>query len=122
MLGGLTVLYDLRPGFVMGHYGLSILIIVAAWALYWRSKPGFDRGLIEPGARDRLTMWTSRLLLPLGALTVFAGTAASAAGPHGGGKGTHDLDQAPLREGPGHARLGGHATTRRSPRCSASRR
>jgi len=100
VLGGLTVLYDLRPGFVMGHYGLSILIIVAAWALYWRSKPGWEEGLIEPGARDRLTMWAARLLLPLGALTVFAGTAASAAGPHGGGNGTHDLIKRLYVKGP----------------------
>jgi len=100
VLGGLTVLYDLRPGFVMGHYGLSILIIVAAWALFWRSKPGYEDGLIEPGARDRLTMWAARLLLPLGALTVLAGTAASAAGPHGGGKGTHDLIKRLYVKGP----------------------
>ena len=36
-------------------------------------------------------MWATRLLLPLGALMVVAGTAATAAGPHAGGAGTHDL-------------------------------
>ncbi len=91
VLGGLTVLYELRPGFVMGHYSLSLLIIVAAWALYWRSKPGWEDGAIAAGAEDRLTMWAARALLPVGAVVVIAGTAASAAGPHGGGKGTHDL-------------------------------
>ena len=30
-------------------------------------------------------MWSVRALLPLGALTIFAGTAATAAGPHSGG-------------------------------------
>jgi cytochrome c oxidase assembly protein subunit 15 len=30
-------------------------------------------------------VWLVRLLLPLGALTIFAGTAATAAGPHSGG-------------------------------------
>jgi cytochrome c oxidase assembly protein subunit 15 len=100
VLGGLTVLYELRPGFVMGHYGLSILIIAVAWALYWRSKPGYAAGAIAPGARDRLTMWAARLLLGLGALTVVAGTAASAAGPHGGGKGTHDLIKRLYVKGP----------------------
>lgn len=91
VLGGLTVKSDLRPGYVMGHFGLSLVVLVAAWALYWRSKPGYETGAIEPGARDRLTMWAARLLLPLGTLVVFAGTAATAAGPHAGGRGTGDL-------------------------------
>lgn len=91
VLGGLSVVYDLKPGFVMGHYALSLVLLVAAWALYWRSKPEFEEGLIEPGAPDRLTMWATRLLLPLGALMVVAGTAATAAGPHAGGSGTGDL-------------------------------
>jgi heme a synthase len=30
-------------------------------------------------------VWATRALLPLGALTIFAGTAATAAGPHSGG-------------------------------------
>ncbi len=91
VLGGLSVIYDLKPGFVMAHYSLSLILLVAAWALYWRSKPEFEAGQIEPGAHDRLTMWSTRLLLPLGALMVVAGTAATAAGPHAGGAGTNDL-------------------------------
>ena len=35
-------------------------------------------------------MWAVRALLPLGALTIFFGTAATAAGPHAGGAGTGD--------------------------------
>ena len=91
VLGGLSVVYDLKPGFVMGHYSLSLVLLIAAWALYWRSKPDYEAGLIEPGAADRLTMWATRLLVPLGALMVIAGTAATAAGPHAGGSGTNDL-------------------------------
>jgi cytochrome c oxidase assembly protein subunit 15 len=91
VLGGLSVVYDLKPGFVMGHYALSLVLLVAAWALYWRSKPEFEQGLIEPGAPDRLTMWATRLLVPIGAVMVVAGTAATAAGPHAGGSGTGDL-------------------------------
>ena len=41
-------------------------------------------------------MWWTRALLPLGALTIVAGTAATAAGPHAGASGTgehvHRLD------------------------------
>ncbi|CAB4921395.1 unannotated protein [freshwater metagenome] len=91
VLGGLSVVYDLKPGFVMGHYALSLVILIAAWALYWRSRPDWEAGTIEPGAADRLTMWLTRLLAPVGALMVVAGTAATAAGPHAGGRGTGDL-------------------------------
>ncbi len=82
VLGGFTVLHHLAPGFVMAHFSLSLLIIVAALALAWRST-------FEPGARarsaDRVGAWSVRALVPLGALTIFAGTATTAAGPHSGG-------------------------------------
>lgn len=82
VLGGFTVLHHLAPGFVMAHFSLSLLILVAAFALAWRSA-------YEPGSRprstDRAGVWSVRALLPVGALTIFAGTAATAAGPHSGG-------------------------------------
>ena len=82
VLGGFTVLNHLAPGFVMGHFSLSLLILVAAFALAWRStyEPG-----TRPRSTDRGAVWAVRGLLPLGALTIFAGTAATAAGPHSGG-------------------------------------
>jgi heme a synthase len=82
VLGGFTVREHLAPGFVMGHFALSMVILIAAVALAWRAS-------YEPGSRprstDALSTWTLRALLPLGALTIFAGTAATAAGPHSGG-------------------------------------
>ncbi len=82
VLGGFTVREHLAPGFVMGHFGLSMIILIAAVALAWRAT-------YEPGSRprstDRLTVWSIRGLAPLGAITIFAGTAATAAGPHSGG-------------------------------------
>jgi cytochrome c oxidase assembly protein subunit 15 len=82
VLGGFTVREHLAPGFVMGHFGLSMIVLVGAVALAWRSAH-------EPGWRlpttDGLSVWSVRALLPLGALTIFAGTAATAAGPHSGG-------------------------------------
>ena len=87
VLGGLSVRYHLAPGFVMGHYALSMVIIVACVGLWWRTReePYVDR----PGA-DRQTVIAVRALLVVGGLAVFAGTAASAAGPHAGGAGTGD--------------------------------
>src|SRR5206468_1549486 len=44
VLGGFTVRNHLAPGFVMGHFGLSMLILIAAVALAWRANH-------EPGSR-----------------------------------------------------------------------
>src|SRR4051794_19996541 len=83
VLGGFTVRNHLAPGFVMGHFALSMLLLIAAVALAWRANH-------EPGSRprsaDRVGVWSVRALLPLGAITIFAGTAATAAGPHAGGR------------------------------------
>jgi cytochrome c oxidase assembly protein subunit 15 len=85
VLGGFTVRNELAPGFVMGHFALSMLILAAAVALVWRSR-------YEPGERprslSRLSVWAVRGLLGLGAVTIFAGTVATAAGPHAGAAGT----------------------------------
>jgi heme a synthase len=82
VLGGFTVREHLAPGFVMAHFGLSMIILIAAVALAWRSahEPG-----TRPLADDRAAVWSTRALAPIGALTIFAGTAATAAGPHSGG-------------------------------------
>src|SRR4051794_19224025 len=89
VLGGLTVLYRLAPGWVMGHYAVSMLILVAAGALAWRARPGYG-----PDAEPTADLATARavwVLFALGAVTVFVGTAATAAGPHAGGSGTGDV-------------------------------
>ena len=90
VLGGFTVLYDLAPGFVMSHYLLSMLILVACVALDWRAhhEPG---ELAAAAGADRLLTRGVWALIPLGAITIFAGTAATAAGPHAGGAGTGDV-------------------------------
>ncbi|HZV72991.1 MAG TPA: COX15/CtaA family protein [Conexibacter sp.] len=82
VLGGFTVRHELAPGYVMAHFGLSMVILIAAVVLVFRAR-------YEPGARvpshDRITVWLVRFLAALGAVVVFAGTAATAAGPHAGG-------------------------------------
>ena len=98
VLGGFTVKHELAPGFVMAHFGLSMLILIAAVALVFRarSEPGE-----RPPARDRVTVWLVRFLAVLGGVVVFVGTAATASGPHAGGNDgelIHRLDF----KGPGH--------------------
>ena len=82
VLGGFTVREHLAPGFVMSHYGLSMIILVAALLLVWRDY--FPVGA-RPRAASRPLVWLVRLTVLLGGLTIFAGTASTAAGPHSGG-------------------------------------
>ncbi len=88
VMGGLTVLYGLAPGWVMAHFALSMLLIVAAGTLVWRARPEW-----EPGERagDLVVARWVWALFAFGAVTLFAGTAATAAGPHAGGSGTGDV-------------------------------
>jgi cytochrome c oxidase assembly protein subunit 15 len=81
ILGALVVKYDLRPELVMGHFILSMLLLDAGFALFWCSR-------YEPWDRrrswDRKGVWAVRGLVPLGQLTILAGTVATGSGPHAG--------------------------------------
>jgi cytochrome c oxidase assembly protein subunit 15 len=81
ILGALVVKYHLAPGLVMSHFILSMMLLDAAFALAWCSR-------YEPWQRrrsqDRLGVWAVRVLIPLGQLTILAGTVATASGPHAG--------------------------------------
>jgi cytochrome c oxidase assembly protein subunit 15 len=82
-LGGYTVENKLAPGFVMAHFALSMVILVASAVLVWRARAE------QPGQRpynaDRRAVWAVRALVPFAAVVLFAGTAATGAGPHSGG-------------------------------------
>jgi heme a synthase len=82
VLGGLTVRGELDYGWVMGHFALSMLVLAAAVALAWRAshEPGE-----RPRTKDRALLLAARATVVLGGVTIFAGTAATAAGPHAGG-------------------------------------
>jgi len=81
ILGALVVKYHLAPGLVMSHFILSMMLLDAAFALFWCSR-------YEPWerrrSRDRLGVWSVRALIPLGQLTILLGTIATASGPHAG--------------------------------------
>jgi heme a synthase len=81
VLGGEVVRHHLAPGLVMSHFILSMLLLDASFALAWCSR-------YEPWERrrssDRLGVWAVRCLIPLGQLTILAGTIATASGPHAG--------------------------------------
>jgi cytochrome c oxidase assembly protein subunit 15 len=81
ILGALVVKYDLRPELVMGHFILSMMLLDAGFALFWCAR-------YEPWDRrrswDRKGVWAVRGLVPLGQLTILAGTVATGSGPHAG--------------------------------------
>jgi len=89
VLGGFTVRGALDYGWVMGHFALSMLILVAAVLLLWRAsrEPEAVAEAAEPEGEglDRTFARAVGALVGLAALTIFAGTAATAAGPHAGG-------------------------------------
>jgi heme a synthase len=84
VLGALVVEHHLAPGLVMGHFILSMILLDAAFALAWCAR-------YEPEERgrssDRRGVWSVRALVPLGQLTIVAGTIATASGPHAGSHG-----------------------------------
>ena len=81
ILGALVVEHHLAPELVMGHFVLSMILLDAAFALAWCAT-------YEPGERgyssDRLGVWAVRALIPLGQLTIIAGTMTTGSGPHAG--------------------------------------
>jgi cytochrome c oxidase assembly protein subunit 15 len=89
VLGGLTVLFELKPGFVMAHFLVSIVLLTNAIVLYRRA--GIPDALMgDPNTRivsDRVVA-LGRALLLLASLVLVTGTVVTGAGPHsGGGKG-----------------------------------
>jgi cytochrome c oxidase assembly protein subunit 15 len=83
VLGAITVESELQYGWVMAHFGLSMLMLIAAAALYWRARH-------EPGWRENTTVnaaiWSVRGVVTLTFLALFSGMVATSSGPHAGGK------------------------------------
>ncbi|EYR62077.1 cytochrome oxidase assembly protein [Actinotalea ferrariae CF5-4] len=81
VVGGLTVLLELHPGWVGTHFVLSMLLIVASRALLVRHAEGDGppRPLVDARTRQ-----VSRLLVPLSAVVVVLGVITTGAGPHSG--------------------------------------
>ncbi|MCB0828482.1 MAG: heme A synthase [Solirubrobacterales bacterium] len=81
VLGAFVVKYHLPPELVIGHFILSMILIDAAFALFWCSR-------YEVGERrfssDWFGVWAVRALIPIGQLTIFLGTMTTASGPHPG--------------------------------------
>jgi cytochrome c oxidase assembly protein subunit 15 len=89
VLGGFTVKGALDYGWVMGHFALSMLILLAAAILLWRAKlpdrsPAKAAAEAAAGVDGGLRRMLGGMVI-FGAVVIVAGTAATAAGPHAGG-------------------------------------
>ncbi|HEU0317611.1 MAG TPA: COX15/CtaA family protein, partial [Solirubrobacteraceae bacterium] len=91
VIGGESVLHKLAPGWVMSHYWLSMVILVAAFELWWRARLEPEE-LGRPGA-DRTTILAVRAITLVAVVVIVLGSAATAAGPHAGASGTGQLVQ-----------------------------
>ncbi len=81
VLGGVTVLFDLAPPFVMAHFLLSLAILATAVVLHHRaSRP--DTAPRPAVSSD--VVYLGRVLLIAVGVVVFTGTVVTGAGPHGG--------------------------------------
>ena len=83
ILGGITVIFELHPLIVMGHFLLSLaavaLAVVVCVGAEW---------LVRGGGRTALPRWVRLLayaLVPLALALVISGAFVTAAGPHSGG-------------------------------------
>ena len=81
ILGGLTVLFELKPGFVMAHFLLSMVLLANAVVLHHRAG--------RPAGPTRLAVGSDvralgRLEVATAALVIFLGTIVTSSGPHGG--------------------------------------
>jgi cytochrome c oxidase assembly protein subunit 15 len=82
VLGGITVLTDLHPAAVQGHFVLSVLLVWDATVLHHRSgeEIGGPYGATVPRAVRRLAL----ALVVLTFAVVVTGTIVTGSGPHGG--------------------------------------
>lgn len=86
VIGGLSVLYDLAPPFVMAHFLLSMAMLWAALLLVHRSDPVWEPA--PPQARRELT-WLLRLVSATAGAVLVLGTITTGTGPHAGDGGKH---------------------------------
>jgi cytochrome c oxidase assembly protein subunit 15 len=85
VLGGITVLTDLNPIAVQGHFVLSMAILAAAIVLHRRAgeEPPYESSV---PARLRRLCWA---VTALTAAAIVTGTVVTGTGPHGGDEHAH---------------------------------
>jgi heme a synthase len=83
ILGGITVLYELRPLIVLGHFLLSLLALALAVVV---ALGAHDFAHQVQRRRPLAANWLAVVLVPATLALVVTGTLVTAAGPHSGGE------------------------------------
>ena len=84
ILGGLTVLFELKPQFVMAHFLVSMVLLADAVVLFHRAGQPDDGGVVPTPAVPRDLRRMGQVVLAAAGIAVFLGTVVTGAGPHGG--------------------------------------
>lgn len=88
VLGGLTVIFKLAPGWVMAHFLLSMAVVLVGVVLLARDARPEGVRVARVG---RETILVSRVMVGLTALVLGLGTVVTGAGPHSGSTGVGRL-------------------------------
>lgn len=97
VLGGLVVLFDLAPPLVMGHFLVSMLLLLDATILQHRAGQP-DLGQLRPAVgSEHLTL--GRLLVAAAVVAIFLGTVVTGSGPHAGSHEGEQVDRLPFAIG-----------------------
>jgi heme a synthase len=83
ILGGITVLLELHPLIVMGHFLLSLLALAVAIVVALGARDSTRTAEAEPILAGG---WLGLALVPSALALVVSGTLVTAAGPHSGGE------------------------------------
>lgn len=90
VLGGMTVLFELAPPFVMGHFLLSAVLVACATVLHHKAGEP-DRGDRRPVATPEIRL-LARALVAAVSIVLLTGTVVTGSGPHGGDEDVRRLD------------------------------
>jgi cytochrome c oxidase assembly protein subunit 15 len=90
VLGGLTVLFELSPPFVMAHFLVSAVLVGCAVVLHHRAGEP-DVGERRPVATPEIRL-LAKVLIFAASVVLVAGTAVTGSGPHGGDEDVERLD------------------------------
>jgi cytochrome c oxidase assembly protein subunit 15 len=91
IIGAASIFLKLDWVLISAHYMVSLLLLVVPAAiLTWKAGHG-TKAPRQHLAADALTSRATFALLPIGAVALWAGTLATAAGPNSGGSGTNDV-------------------------------
>lgn len=83
VLGGITVLFELHPLIVMGHFLLSLLALAVALVVLQGARDHARGTIVESPLGSA---WPALALVPAALALVVSGTLVTAAGPHSGGE------------------------------------